>query len=174
MQTLSQRQPEKQVTNQESPKRSAITEEDLDTLFCISCMTYGHKDINCNKTGAAISIDRYLKACTPEKCQQILQAYIANWKEAHARYLTAYKKRRDLKRHIKRLEYDHLHNGNTNAEPNATAEANFENLRVAYVGKAHIAHPDLDFGSLDTHYDGILEPQLKFDPATDDVPDMTD
>ena len=150
MQTRSQRQPEKQVTNQEHPKRRVITEDDLDTLFCIGCMTYGHDISNCNKTGAAISIDRYLKACTPEKHQQILEAYKANIQEAHKRYLAVYEKRRNLKHQIKRLEYEHLHNGSTNSEPNATSEANFENLRVACVKKARTAHPDLDFGSLNT------------------------
>ena len=58
-------------------------------------------------------------------------------------------------------------------EHTPTAAANFENLRVACVEKAKIAHPDLDFSSLDTHYDDILEPQLNFDPATDDVPEPT-
>ena len=174
MQTWSQRQSEKQVTTQDRPEQRMLTDEDLTTLFCPSCMAYGHDDTNCNKTGAAILIERYLKACTPKKKQQILQAYKSNCKSVHERYKAVYKKRRELKHQIKRLENENLHQENSNAAPDARAEANFQNLRVACVEKALNDHPDLDFGSLDTHYDDILEPQLQFDPAVDDVPVTTD
>ena len=136
--------------------------------FCKSCITYGHTDEECTKTGAAISIAQYLQTCSSEKKRQILAAYRENRKAAHTRYLAAYERRKDLKKKIRRIHYDYLLSPRSNTDPQA--EQTFEMLRVACVKTAQAEHPDLDFGSIDANYDDIEEPVLQFDPTTDVLP----
>ena len=65
--------------------------------ICPSCMTYRHSADVCTKTGAAITIQQFLKTCPSEKKKTIEEAYKKNRKEAHEQYVWAYKKRRQLK-----------------------------------------------------------------------------
>ena len=136
--------------------------------FCKSCITYGHTDEECTKTGAAISIEQYLKTCSSEKKRQILEAYKENRKAAHARYLAAYERRKDLKKKIRRIHYDYMVNPHSHNNPQA--EQTFEMLRVACVKTAQAEHPDLDFGSIDAAYNDIEEPIIHFDPTVDALP----
>ena len=136
--------------------------------FCKSCITYCHTDGECTKTGSAISIQQYLKSCPPEKKRQILNAYKDNRKAAHALYLAAYQRRKDLKKKICRIYYDYLVSPCGTNDPQA--EQTFEMLRVACVKTAQAEHPDLDFGSVDAAYNDIEEPVINFDPAVDALP----
>ena len=70
-------------------------------------MTYSHSGDVCTKTGAAITIQQFLKTCPPEKKQIILAAYRKNQQDVHDRYLCVYKKCHQLKQQICCLEYDH-------------------------------------------------------------------
>ena len=147
-------------------------QNDSKEKFCKSCITYGHTDEECTKTGAAISIEQYLNTCSSEKKRQILDAYKANRKAAHARYLAAYERRKDLKKKIRRIHYDYMLNPCSENDPQA--EQTFEMLRVACVKTAQAEHPDLDFGSIDATYDDIEEPVIQFDPTVDALPNDAD
>ena len=141
--------------------------------ICPSCMTYGHSADECTKTGAAITIQQFLKTCSPERKKMIVEAYKKNRQEAHERYVRAYKKRRQLKQQIRRLEYDHQYDTTTKEWKvlDDTASQKLDKLRIACVIAAKSETPDLDFGSLDDNYADIQEPQLEFDPAVDTFPD---
>ena len=76
--------------NREQQDSSRLTRPPPTEDFCISCMTYGHTDIECTKTGAHVSIEEYHRQCPKERKQEILQAYQQNQKEAHERYKAAY------------------------------------------------------------------------------------
>ena len=139
--------------------------------FCNSCITYGHTDAECTKTGAHISIEEYLRQCPKERKQEILRAYRRNRKEAHERYKAAYQRRRDLRKRIRRIEHQHhydLDGTYKDLEP-ATA-ASLDRQRISCIRIAHEQHPDLDFGTLDEDYVDMTEPILNFDPAVDNVP----
>ena len=139
---------------------------------CKCCLTYGHDETNCTKTGATISIAQYLRNCSQEKKREILNAYRENRIAAHERYKQAYNKRRQLKKQIRRLEYDHSFDEQktTWKQLDDAATQHLQQLRIAAVVKAKEDHPDLDFGSLDLDYADVSEPQLEFDPKTDDLP----
>ena len=160
---------------QEDNDRSKTTEKrhnDSKEKFCKSCITYGHTDEECTKTGAAISIAQYLTNCSSEKKRQILSAYKENRKAAHARYLAAYERRKDLKKKIRRIHYDYLLSPRSSQDPQA--EQTYEMLRVACVKTAHAEHPDLDFGSIDASYNDIEEPVIQFDPTVNTLPTEND
>ena len=136
-------------------------------------MTYGHSADECTKTGAAITIQQFLKTYSPEQRQTIVEAYKQNRKEAHDRYVRAYKKRRQLKQQIRRLEYNHQYDI-TKKEWKVldnTASQELDKLRIACVIAAKTENPDLDFGSLDDNYVDIQEPRLELDPTMDAIPE---
>ena len=138
--------------------------------FCKCCLTYGHDAIECTKTGAMISIGEYLRNCTAEKKKEILQAYRRNRREAHERYMKSYKARRELKKQIKKLEFDMFPTDQSRVAPDPNTSDEYEKIRISYVETALNTDPDLNFGSLDNEYDDLEEPMLQFDPATDTVP----
>ena len=139
--------------------------------FCISCMTYGHPDTECTKTGAHISIADYLSRCSRERKQEILRAYRQNRKDAHERYKAAYQRRRDLRKRIRHLEYHHHYDKNGQFKDiDPVTAASLDRQRISCIRIAHDQHPDLDFGSLDNDYVDMEEPILNFDPAVDNVP----
>ena len=73
-------------------------QDQIKEMFCKRCIMHGHTDKKCTKTGTAISIAQYLRTCSADKKQQILDAYRENRKAAHAQYLEAYERRKDLKK----------------------------------------------------------------------------
>ena len=140
--------------------------------LCKRCMMYGHDVEDCTKTGAAISISQFLCTCSPERKHQILEAYKHNWKEAHKRYVNAYQKQRKLKQQIKHIEYDLQFDKQHHTWKDLSAQElhNLDKMKIACVVDAKKEHPDIDFGSLDANYDDLTEPQIKFNPDTDNIP----
>ena len=154
-------------------EKCAESSEPTEAEICPNCMTYGHTAEECTKTGAAITINQFLKTCPPEKKRIILDAYRKNRKEAHEQYLCAYKKRCQLKQQIRCLEYDHQFDTNTKEwkKLDGPASQALDDLRISCVITAKKETPNLDFGSLDDNYDDLLEPQLNFDPQVDKIPE---
>ena len=113
--------------------------------FCISCLTHGHSDINCTKTGAHLSIEKYLQRCPQDKRAEIVKMYKQNRKAAHERYLQSYQARKDLKRRIRRLEFEHFPTEQSRLELDPDQLHHFDQLRVSYINAAKDGNPDLDF-----------------------------
>ena len=139
--------------------------------LCIGCWTYGHPVEECTKTGAHIAIDAFLQRCSDQTKKEIKAAYRKNRKEAHERYLRAYKRRQELRKKIRRLEYQYNQdsNGLTNQQDRA-AMAELDALKVSCIRVAHDENPDIEFGSLDNNYIDHNEPMLQFDPSVEDFP----
>ena len=162
------------TSNQQTERRDATqsSDEQIREKPCKCCLTYSRDENNCTKTGAAISIAQYLHNCTSEKKREFLKAYRENRIATHERYKQAHHKRHQLNKQIRRLEYNHSFN-QTNAEwkqLNDTNAQQLQSLRVGAVIAAKKDHPDLDCGSLDSEYADVSEPQLQFDPQTDELP----
>ena len=140
--------------------------------FCKSCITHRHTDKECTKMGAAIPIAQYLQTCSAEKKQQILEAYREKRKAAHARYLVAYERRKDLKKKICWIQYKCLLDPQNGNDPQA--KQTFKRLRVACIWMAQADHPDMDFGSIDDNYSDLEELMIDFNPAVDELPPSHD
>ena len=134
--------------------------ESAEAEICPSCMTYSHSEDVCTKTGAAITIQQFLKTCPPEKKRIILEACHKNGKDAHDQYLRAYKKRHQLKQQICRLEYDHQFDTHKKEwkQLDGPASQALDDLCISCVITAKKETPDLDFGSLNDNYDDLQEP----------------
>ena len=141
-----------------------------DTL-CIGCWTYGHPVEECTKTGAYIAIDAFLQRCSEQTKKEIKAAYKKNRKEAHERYLRAYKCRQDLRKKIRQLEYQYNYDStDADTQPDRSTMAELDALRISCIRVAHEADPDIKFGSLDHHYVDSDEPMLQFNPSVDEFP----
>ena len=141
-----------------------------DTL-CIGCWTYGHPVEECTKTGSFIAIDAFLTRCTEQTKREIKAAYRKNCKEAHERYLRAFKRRQELRKKIQRLEFQyHKEPTSTATQNEQEAMAELDALKISCIHVAHDEDPDLDFGSLDQQYIDTNEPMLKFDPSVENFP----
>ena len=140
--------------------------------LCKGCFTYGHDVEDCTKTGAAISISQFLCTCTPERKQQILEAYKQNQKEAHERYINAYQRQRKLKQHIKSIEYDLQFDEQNQRWKDLSAQElhSLDTSKIACVVDAKKENFDIDFGLLDANYEDLTKPQLEFNPDTDNIP----
>ena len=128
-------------------------EDKQSETLCIGSWTYGHPVEECTKTGAHIAIDAFLQQCSDQTKKEIKAAYRKNWKEAHERYLCAYKHRQELRKKIRRLEYQHNHDstGSVTQQDQATL-AELDGLKISCIRMAHDENSDIEFGSLDHHY----------------------
>ena len=141
-----------------------------DTL-CIGCWTYRHPVKECTKTGAHIAIDAFLQRCSDQTKKEIKAVYRKNRKEAHKRYLRAYKRRQELCKKIRRLEYQQTHDSTGSVkQQDQAALAELDALRISCIRVAHDENPDIEFGSLDHNYVDNNKPMLQFDPSVDDFP----
>ena len=96
--------------------------------------------------------------------------YKQNRKAAHERYLQSYQARKDLKKRMRQLEFEHFPTEQSHLDLDPDQLHNFNQIRISYINAAKDGHPDLDFGNLDPTYDDITEPQLQFDPEHDEIP----
>ena len=141
-----------------------------DTL-CIGCWKYGHPVEECTKTGAYLAIDAFLQQFSEQTKKEIKAAYRKNGKEAHERYLRAFKHRQELRKKIRRLEYQYHHDSSSAVKQNdRAAVAELDALRISCICVAHDEDLDLNFGSLDHHYLDNNELMLQFDPSVEDFP----
>ena len=97
-------------------------------------------------------------------------------KVAHERYVQAYEWHRKLKQQIWKVEFENQFNQDKQewkALDDHQLQA-LDKLRVSCMVAAKTEHPDLDFGSLDEEYADIQEPQIQFNPDTDDLPALAE
>lgn len=138
--------------------------------LCIGCWTHGHPLEECMKTGAHIAIDAYLQRCLEQTKTEIKTAYQKNQKEAHKRYLCAYKCQQELHKKIRQLEYQHNHDSTgVVREQDRASLVKLEALRISCICVAHDEDPDIEFGSLDYLYVDNNELMLQFDLSIDNL-----
>ena len=85
--------------------------------------------------------------------------YKQNRKAAHDHYLQSYQAQKDLKKRIRRLEFEHFPMEQSHLDLDQDRLQQFDQIHISYINAAKEGNPDLDFGNLDPTYDDITEPQ---------------